>query len=39
MTKMPKVFRELENLKFDIVSDFGLIPVWGCYARASNFKP
>jgi hypothetical protein len=31
MTKMPNMFRELENLNFDIVSDFEF--------RASNFKP
>ncbi len=38
MTKMPNMLRELENLNFDIVSDFELIPVWGCFARASNFE-
>jgi hypothetical protein len=33
-----RMFRKLENLNFDIFSDFELIPVWGCYARASDFK-
>jgi len=31
MTKMPNMFRELENLNFDSVSDFEF--------GASNFKP
>ncbi len=31
MTKMPNMFRELENSNFDIVSDFEF--------RASNLKP
>jgi hypothetical protein len=39
MTKMPNMSKQLENSNLDIVSDFELTPVGGCFARASNFEP